>query len=105
MAKLFRIRTPKLRITPKGIRITKPTARIGGKVGVNLSSSGVSGSANTPLGTISTGRAHRKNTSDRASAPATKVRGLGWYLWRLALVAAVLFVALVCLGMVLQALG
>lgn len=38
-------------------------------------------------------------------ADVRKPHGLGWYLWRLALVAAVLFVALVCLGMVLQALG
>lgn len=48
------IRKPKLRITVKGIRMTRPTARIGGKTGVNLSSKGVSASVRTSLGTVST---------------------------------------------------
>jgi hypothetical protein len=54
--KLIKIRKPKLRITPKGVKITNPSARIGGKIGLNISKSGVSGSARTKLGTVSTGR-------------------------------------------------
>lgn len=54
--KLIKIRKPKLRVTPKGIKITRPSARVGGKAGLNLSSSGVSASYRTKHGTISTGR-------------------------------------------------
>jgi hypothetical protein len=44
-------------------------------------------------------------TATGRQADVQKPHGCGWYLWRLALIAAGLFVALVCLGMVLQALG
>jgi hypothetical protein len=56
MGKLISYRKPRLRVTPKGVRVTKPSARIGGKLGLNVSSRGISGSARTKLGTISTGR-------------------------------------------------
>lgn len=52
--KLVTIRKPRVRVGSKGIRITKPTARIGGKVGLNVSSRGISASARTPFGTFST---------------------------------------------------
>lgn len=55
--KLVHIRKPRLRVTPRGVKLTRPSARIGGKVGVNISRSGVSASARTKLGTVSTGRA------------------------------------------------
>ncbi len=58
--KLIKVRKPKVRITSKGVKLTRPTARIGGKAGINLSSSGMSASYRTKLGTISTGRATRK---------------------------------------------
>ncbi len=54
MGKLFRFRAPKIKITRKGLKVTKPSARIGGKVGVNVSSKGVSGSAQTKVGTYNT---------------------------------------------------
>ena len=54
--KLISVRKPKLRLTPSGIRITKPSARIGRKVGLNVSSRGVSASARTKVGTVSTGK-------------------------------------------------
>lgn len=41
MAKLLKIRKPKLRLTSKGLRISRPSARIGEKVGLNVSSRGV----------------------------------------------------------------
>jgi len=41
MAKLLKIRKPKLRLTAKGPRLTRPSARIGGNVGLNVSSRGV----------------------------------------------------------------
>lgn len=53
MAKLLSFRKPKLRVSSKGVRVTKPSARIGGKVGANISSKGVSFSARTPIGTVS----------------------------------------------------
>jgi hypothetical protein len=52
--KLIKIRKPKMRLTSKGIKVTRPSARIGGKAGVNISSKGVSASARTRRGTIST---------------------------------------------------
>jgi hypothetical protein len=54
MKKLIHIRKPKLRITGKGVKISKPSARVGGKVGVNVSSKGVSASARTRAGSVST---------------------------------------------------
>lgn len=50
------IRKPRLSLTKKGLKLTKPSARIGGKTGINISSSGVSASHRTKHGTISTKR-------------------------------------------------
>lgn len=50
--KLVHIRQPKVRITSKGVRTSKPSARIGGKTGLNISSHGVSASTRTPIGTF-----------------------------------------------------
>jgi len=50
-AKLFSFRKPKVRITKKGLRVTSPSARIGGKSGLNISKSGLSYSIRTKLGT------------------------------------------------------
>ena len=55
-AKLFSFRGPKLKVGKKGLRVTKPTARIGGKAGVNISSNGVSASLRTKSGSVSTRR-------------------------------------------------
>jgi hypothetical protein len=63
--KLISVRKPKLRITPSGVRVTKPSARIGGKVGLNVSSRGVSASARTKMGTISTGKVPVKSSKKR----------------------------------------
>jgi len=63
--KLISIRKPKLRITSKGVKVTKPSARIGGKAGVNISSKGVSASVRTKHGTVST----RKGRSGCACCP------------------------------------
>lgn len=52
--KLINIRKPRLRISKKGIGITPPSARIGGKVGINISKRGVSGSVRTKYGTANT---------------------------------------------------
>ncbi len=52
--KLFHIRKPRLLITKKGVKIAKPTARLGGKVGVNLSRDGASASVRTKAGSLST---------------------------------------------------
>ena len=56
MAKLISFRKPRLRVGPKGVRFTSPSARIGGKAGLNISKRGISASARTPVGTISTGK-------------------------------------------------
>jgi len=58
--KLISVRKPRLRITPRGVRLTKPSARIGRKAGINISSRGVSASVRTKAGTISTGRPRKK---------------------------------------------
>jgi hypothetical protein len=56
MGKLLKVRKPKIRVTQKGIKMSAPSARIGGKAGINLSKTGVSASARTPLGTVNTGK-------------------------------------------------
>lgn len=55
-AKLFSFRGHKLKVGKKGLRVTKPTARIGGKAGLNISSKGVSASLRTKSGSVSTRR-------------------------------------------------
>ncbi|MCE5209618.1 MAG: hypothetical protein LLG42_15085 [Chloroflexi bacterium] len=62
------VRKPKLRVTKNGVKVTSPTARIGGKAGINISKSGVSGSVRTPLGTISTGRASKRGHSTKKNS-------------------------------------
>jgi hypothetical protein len=52
--KLIKVRKPKLKITSRGVKVTKPAARIGGKTGLNISSKGVSASHRTKCGTLST---------------------------------------------------
>ncbi len=55
--KLITMRKPKLRVTSKGIKVTKPSYRIGGrKSGINISSKGVSYSTRTPFGTYNSRR-------------------------------------------------
>lgn len=53
---LFHITGPRLRVTSKGLKVTAPRARIGGRVGFNISRSGVSGSVRTGIGTFNTKR-------------------------------------------------
>ena len=53
---LFKVTKPKMRLTSKGVKVTKPRARIGGKAGLNISSKGVSASVRTKAGTASTAK-------------------------------------------------
>ena len=47
--KLIKTRCPKLKLSSKGVKVTKPTARIGGKsAGIDPSSKGVSASSLKP---------------------------------------------------------
>lgn len=50
--KLIKFRKPKITLTSKGLKVTKPSARIGDKIGVNVSSQGVSGSVRTGKGHV-----------------------------------------------------
>jgi hypothetical protein len=59
---------PRLRITKNGLKIQPPRARIGGKVGLNISKSGVSGSVRTRSGSFSTKRGITLATSRRKAA-------------------------------------
>ena len=60
-SKLFSIRGPRLRVTSKGVKISKPTARIGRKAGINISSKGISASYRSKAGSISTRRGSTLN--------------------------------------------
>lgn len=50
--KLIKFRKPKVTLTSKGLKVTKPSVRIGDKIGVNVSSKGVSGSVRTGKGHV-----------------------------------------------------
>ena len=69
MGKLIKVRKPKISITKKGLKVSGPSARIGGKAGLNVSKTGVSASVRTPIGTASSGKlglskkANKKNKS------------------------------------------
>lgn len=52
--KLISIRRRKLRVKDGKLSVTNRSARIGGKVGANISKTGISFSTRTPIGTIST---------------------------------------------------
>lgn len=52
--KLVSIRKPRLKVSSKGLKVQAPSARVGGKAGLNLSKSGVSGSVRTKAGTYNT---------------------------------------------------
>ncbi len=52
----MKIRKPSLRITKRGLRVQPPSVRIGDKVGVNISKSGVSASVRTKHVTANTRR-------------------------------------------------
>jgi len=57
MSKLIRIRMPRLRITTKGVKVVKPSARVGGRnVGINVSSKVASASVGTRGATYNTRR-------------------------------------------------
>ncbi len=56
MGKLIKVRKPKLKVTKKGVKVSAPSARIGGKAGLNISKTGVSASVRTPIGTVNTGK-------------------------------------------------
>lgn len=47
---------PKLKISSKGVKLQAPRVRLGKKVGLNISKSGVSGSIRTKAGTLNTKR-------------------------------------------------
>jgi hypothetical protein len=91
--KLISIRKPKLKITRKGVKVTKPSARIGGKAGVNLSSKGVSASLRTGKGHVNvnskgkaSGRVGGKagvNFSEAGMKPTIrKKRKRWWQFWK-----------------------
>lgn len=52
----FQFRRPELRVGTSGVRVAKPSVRIGDKVGVNISSRGISGSIRTKFGSFNTRR-------------------------------------------------
>ena len=54
--KLISIRKPRISLTKKGLRVTAPSARIGGKAGLNVSRSGVSTSVRSKVGTYNSKR-------------------------------------------------
>lgn len=54
--KLFSVRKPRLRVTSKGFHVRAPSARVGGKIGVNISKSGFSSSVRTGHGSYNTRR-------------------------------------------------
>lgn len=61
MGKPIKARRPKIRITAKGIKVSRPSFRIGGKrLGVNISSSGVSQSGKVAGVGYNTGNKKRK---------------------------------------------
>lgn len=54
--KLISIRKPRLSLTKKGLGVTAPSARIGGRSGLNVSRSGVSYSLRSKAGTYNSKR-------------------------------------------------
>lgn len=92
MGKWLKFRLPKLRITAKGVRITKPSARIGGAAGVNLSSKGVSASVRTGVGTLNSKRGltlrmpkmSSKQSSPRAGSSTSEGETMGQSTGKLA---------------------
>lgn len=96
MSKLIHIRKPKLRVTSKGVRVTKPSARIGGKVGVNISKSGYSTSVRTGIGTFSSER--HKWAPEATKTKAAKRRGCS------AAIIGILFLPLAFIGTIINAL-
>lgn len=93
MSKLISVRKPRLRIGPTGVRVTRPSARIGGKAGLNISKRGVSASVRTPVGTISTRKVGGSRGTRKAGAAGCVLPAL---LLLTALVAAIV-VAIVAL--------
>ena len=98
MKKLIRIRKPRVRVTSKGLKISAPSARIGGKAGINVSKSGVSGSVQTGHGSISTRRAKWGKTkkSQREGSVAASAHGCLWYIVRIVGILLILFLLLMC---------
>jgi len=61
MGKPVKVRKPKIRITRKGIKLSRPSFRIGGKkAGVNISSAGVSQSGKVAGVGYNTGNKKRR---------------------------------------------
>ena len=54
--KLLHFRLPKLRFSTRGVKLQRPTMRVGGKAGMNVSSQGVSGSVRAKGVSVSTKR-------------------------------------------------
>lgn len=52
----IKVRNPKVRLTSKGVRVGKPSMRIGRKIGINISCKGISASLRSMFGTLSTRR-------------------------------------------------
>jgi hypothetical protein len=55
-SKGFSIRKPRLRLTLKGLRVSPPSVRIGGRTGVNISKRGVSASVHGRRGSFNSKR-------------------------------------------------
>jgi hypothetical protein len=53
---LLHVRRARIRFTPKGIRVSPASFRVGGKSGINISRSGVSTSTRTRFGTYNSKR-------------------------------------------------
>jgi hypothetical protein len=53
MPRKITLRKPRLLLTRKGLKITRPSARVGGSIGANISSHGISPSIRTKQGSFS----------------------------------------------------
>lgn len=54
--RFVKVSKPKVSLTSKGVNVSKPSMRIGRKIGINISSKGISASLRSKLGTLSTRR-------------------------------------------------
>lgn len=81
------VRKPKLRVTSKGVKLSKPSARIGGKSGINISSKGISASTRTPIGTF--------NSRTGFHLKRSRKKGCGLVVLALIITLALIFIILV----------
>lgn len=76
--KFFSVRKPRLTVGKRGISISPPSLRIGGKTGINVSRSGVSVSSRTKHGTFNSRRGCSR-TLGMFLLPVIGVAGALWW--------------------------